>query len=558
MHSRKMLVMKLDGWKDDVKQKKQEEGNEEGDEEGDEKGDEGGNVSQNIQELQMDDNPQKERELLDSIETLSTIFSPSELGRNLEMISAESRGDESKVEESGILTIDQGEESGNESDEPSGPGSEDEQVNVQETSVKQFSGISWSNDDACEKETIKSNLLFFPNEANISTVPRGRDVRTRRASSPNIKFTTSKTDQVSNKSKTCFSEAPTSSLTRIKELNQGNTITPGEKILTRRGSSPNLMFTETLKETTAEKPSPTVHKLKHSLQRKILTRHGSSPNLMFTAIPKDKTTDKRSLARQDLYQPLQQRERTRRGSSPSLMFTAMPKDTTAEEPSLAMQDSDQPPQQRARTRRASSPNLMFTAMPQDITAEEPSLKMHDLDLPPQQRVRTRRASSPNLMFTAMQQETDKPRLTSIHELALESIFTEAPSTPRQRSGRRSSIAVMTDVANSFVSELPSPKFQVTSLPELNETLQSFSGSRNRRDSVQESNIHDSLRKISRRLNAPLTGAQLEKRLQAHRVDASVGSSQTPRIACTPERKAPNELDMNDLEECRYIRRPIRK
>ena len=162
------------------------------------------------------------------------------------------------------------------------------------------------------------------------------------------------------------------------------------------------------------------------------------------------------------------------------------------------------------------------------------------------------------MLTAMQQETDKPQLTSIHELALESIFTEAPSTPRQRSGRRSSIAVMTGVANSFVSELPRRKFQVTSLPELNETLQSFSGNCNTKDSVQESNVHDSLRKISRMFNVPLTGAQLEKRLQAHRVDANVPSSQTPKIACTPKRKAPNELDMNDLEECRYIRRPIRK
>jgi hypothetical protein len=168
------------------------------------------------------------------------------------------------------------------------------------------------------------------------------------------------------------------------------------------------------------------------------------------------------------------------------------------------------------------------------------------------------------MFTVAPKDTtaEKPRLTSINELALGNISTEIPPPPpRPRLARRSSIAVMTGVANPLAPGFPSPQSLVRCLPELRETSQrstapgSEKSSLDRRGSVQETHMHDSLRKISRRLNAPLTGAQLEKRLQAHRVDASGLQS---KVACTPEKKAPSELDINDLGECRYIRKRVSK
>jgi hypothetical protein len=488
MHSRKMLVTKLDGWRDE-----QDTG---------QNGDEEGSVVENIQqELEVNDDDDRESELSHTAETLSTMFSPSpavdssEVERDLETsveedqvvlktdaaqgaTTADGPGGESKVQKSSILTVDQRKESGNESDEPSSPGSENELVAAKGTGVEQFPRNSWSIEDGCVKENFDKNSLFFSDEANNCTSPRGKHVRARRASCE-IMYTT---EPVLDKSKTGFSRCRTS-LTGFREPNKDHNIS------TRRGSSPNLIFTATQEETTREKSS---------------------------------------LAKDELGEgnPPRRRMLARRASSPSLMFTAAPKYTTAEEPRLPKHEPGHtsPPRRRMLARRASSPDLMFTVAPKDTTAE-------------------------------------KPRLTSINELALGNISTEIPTAPRQRLARRSSIAVMTGVANPLAPGFPSPQSLVRCPPELRETSQRSTGpgseksSLDRRGSVQETHMHDSLRKISRRLNAPLTGAQLEKRLQAHRVDASGLQS---KVACTPEKKAPSELDINDLGECRYIRKRVSK
>ncbi len=522
-----------------------------------------GSVSQNSEQEELDVNRKQGREcsLPDTTDTVSAISCASlacdscemdrDLGTNMEEIpgglgtnveegletnfaedlgtnAAEDRGDLRMVETSGkteealeenvaevredlgtgALTGDQLQEPGDESDEPSSPGKED---NHEETSVVQLLRNSWTNDDIDERETLDQSSLFCSNETNFPPEKPGIFPRAKHAL------------------------ARTTSLTSIQELSQKNTTPPRKPKLIRRASSPDLISTAIPKGPAAEKPS-LAQSMTTPPWKRMLTRRASSPNLISTVTRTEPVTEKPSLARiQEL-----------------------------------RQDNTTPPRKPNLTRRASSPNLMSTVKRTGLAAEKLSLTRiqelaQDNTTPPRKQKLTRRASSPDLMSTVTRTElvTEKPSLTSIQESAQDNFSPEMSTVPRQRNARRSSIAVMTGVANPFVFGFPGSKSLVRCLPELSDTTHMSSGpglernNCNRRGSIQESNIQESLRKISRRLNAPLTGAQLERRLQAHRVDAMSAALQT-RVACTPERKAPSELDMSDLEECRYIRRRTSK
>lgn len=300
--------------------------------------------------------------------------------------------------------------------------------------------------------------------------------------------------------------------------NKGNS-RPEKRMLARRASSPNIMIPTTKAEPVLNKP-----KTGFSGRPRSLTSP-QDPSQDGTSISPPR---KRMLARQAISSPNLMSTQTVPGTDkPKLSFGRPPSLTSTHEPS---QDNTSTGQQRKRmlTRRASSPNLMSA----QTEAVKLSLK-------------------------------HRHSLTRIQELSHSHASTEIspPSekpTPRMHT-RRSSIAVMTGVVNPFVPGSPSPKSLFHSLPEL--SGQSSSGpdfekyNFRRRGSIQENQIQDSLRKINRRLTTPLTGAQLEKRLQAHRVGAA--ALQT-RVACTSENKAPDELDMSDLQDCRYIRSRVSK
>ena len=291
---------------------------------------------------------------------------------------------------------------------------------------------------------------------------------------------------------------------------------------------------------------------------------------------------------------------TRQASSPELIFTAHITEPVLNEPQTGLRErttsltrieelketetcNGVPRQPRMLTRRSSSPNLMFTAtqagetvesklktlLKSSLTSVEESkeTKMEN-EVPRKPRMMTRRRSSPNLMFTAMQAGENKSKTvleSSVEELSQKNSLEnfspfDIPAMPKSRTTRRKSVAVMTGVSNPFQ---PGPPDLNTlgrsgrSLPELNESFEGFNGvERNnfkRRASIQSNQVHESLRKISRRLTTALTGAELEKRLKTHHVDSAVLQT---RETSMPETKVPNQLDMSDLEECRYIRKRV--
>ena len=194
------------------------------------------------------------------------------------------------------------------------------------------------------------------------------------------------------------------------------------------------------------------------------------------------------------------------------------------------------------------------------------------------KILTRRASTPNMTFTSPPAAatelgiTNKPRpersglsMTTILQLNQGNIALP-PEKPAPRP-RRSSIAVMTGVTPPFIPGSSPPSSLLGNLPELMENSRTnFNGSSlgggvafdKRRSSVQENQMQEYLRKISKRLTTPLTGAQLEKRLQAHRVNTS-SAALPARQTCMPETgKQARQLDMSELEDCRYIRRRVSK
>lgn len=193
---------------------------------------------------------------------------------------------------------------------------------------------------------------------------------------------------------------------------------------------------------------------------------------------------------------------------------------------------------------------------------------------PRKRMLARRSSTPDLVLSShAEPEVNKPTLglsrlssTSITELSQGNACTfeitnDLPSekpVARNRTARRSSIAVMTGVSASSVPSYPgTPSRKQRSLPELSEIVDKYS--LQKRISPEDNHMKESLLKIGRRLGAPLTGAQLQKRLQAHRFG---GAALQTRLTCMPESKHPakkdNDFNMSELENCRYLRRRLSK
>lgn len=455
-------------------------------------------------------------------------------------------------------------ELGNENDQGSKPSiprhEEDasEQVDVEEALGNSLATCEDTQTEATKQLlTALQNTQEKPVYSNLVS-PRKQKL-TRRASTPNILNTSSQADSAS---KTVCER--TLSLTCIHEISDGDHPISGfpgrERMRNRSASSPEVLCNATAQpEQTADQP-----KLK------------SEDRLSLTGIKKLIQNDAKSGL------PPRERIRTRRASSPNLLCSTKQTELTTSKLKcssglLSIKEVNQSNatsalHSRTRTRRASSPSLSCTTNPTELTASKPkhstehksnlmSIKeVNQSDgLPAQKPLRSRRASSPSVLFTREPTASTprfsserKPYLMNMQELDKTSLKNLPPSEKpftRARTARRSSIAVMTGVSNSgFPNQTP------RSLLELNNCSQNFEKSDfKRKDSVQENAIHESLRKISTRLVTPLTGAQLEKRLLTHRVPA-ISAVLPTRLASTPDTKSPSQLDMSDLEECRYIRR----
>ena len=449
-------------------------------------------------------------------------------------------------------------ELGNENDQgtkPSIPRHEEdasEQVGVEEALENSLTTREDTQTEATKQ--LLTALQNTPEKPVYSNLVSPRKQRlTRRASTPNVLDTSSQADSASRT--VC---ERTLSLTCIHEISHGDHAISGfpgrERIQHRSVSSPEMLYNATAQpELTADQP-------------KLNSEH----RLSLTGIKKPVQNDAKSGL------PPRERIRTRRASSPNLLCT-----TNQTEPCKlkcssglisALPTSALP--SRTRTRRASSPNLFYTTNPTELTASKPThsserksslMSIKEVNqsdgLPAQEPLRRRRASSPSVLFTREPTASTprfsserKPYLMNIQKLDKTLLKNHPPSEKpftRARAARRSSIAVMTGVSNSgFQAPNQTPR----SLLELNNCSQTFEKSDfKRKDSVQENAVHESLRKISTRLVTPLTGAQLEKRLLTHRVPA-ISAVLPTRLASMPDTKSPSQLDMSDLEECRYIRR----
>ena len=407
----------------------------------------------------------------------------------------------------------------------------------------------------------------------IGDFPGGKKIRNTSTSSPEMLFnTTTRTEPTTSKSKPGPEIRP--SLMSIKKLNHNdatNGLSAQERIRTRRASSPDLFFnTTTQTGLTATKPKLSLER-RPSLMSINEVRHDNATSPLFA----------------------RGRIRTRRASSPELLFCTKQTEPKA---SKAKQSSEHRPNltsikevnpndvasdmpERILSRRASSPNLLFTTTQTEPTTSTPSsgrkphltsikeINQNDAtsDTPTRERALNRRASSPNLLFSATSQTAPttgalnpcperKASLISMQKLGNTLMKNFSPSEQPVTITRRSPIAVMTGVANPLIPGSPVPNSSPRrSLPELSNCCQGSEKYDFKRDSVQENLVHESLRKISRRLTTPLNGAQLEKRLQAHRVGPMSAALPTT-LAGTPGTKSPSELDMTDLEGCRYIRR----
>ena len=499
-------------------------------------------------------------------------------------------------------------ELGNENDQgtkPSIPRHEEdasEQVGVEEAL-----GNSLTTGEDTQTEATKQLLTALqntPEKPVYSNLVSPRKQRlTRRASTPNVLDTSSQADSASRT--VC---ERTLSLTCIHEISHGDHAISGfpgrERIQHRSVSSPEMLYNATAQpELTADQPKlnsehrlsltgikkPVQNDAKSGLppRERIRTRRASSPNLLCTTNQTEPCKLKCSsgLISALPTSALPSRTRTRRASSPNLFFTTNPTELTASKPKHSSEhksslmsikevnqsDATSALPSRTRTRRASSPNLLCTTNPTEFTAGKPThslMSIKELNqsdgLPAQEPLRRRRASSPSVLFTREPSQPTastprfsserKPYLMSIQKLDKTLLKNHPPSEKpftRARAARRSSIAVMTGVSNSgFQAPNQTPR----SLLELNNCSQTFEKSDfKRKDSVQENAVHESLRKISTRLVTPLTGAQLEKRLLNHRVPA-ISAVLPTTLASTPDTKSPSQLDMSDLEECRYIRR----
>ena len=448
-------------------------------------------------------------------------------------------------------------ELGNENDQGTKPSIPRHEKDASEqVDVKEALGNSLKTCEDTQTEATKQLLTALQNTrekpvcSNLVSLRKQR--LTRRASTPNILNTPSQADSTSRT--VC---ERTLSLTCIHGISHGDhTICsfPGkEGIQNRSVSSPEISYNATAQpELTADQP-------------KLNSEH----RLSLTGIKKPLQNDAKSGL------PPRERIRTRRASSPNLLFTTNQTEACKLKRSSGLisikkvnqSDATSALPSRTRTRRASSPSLLCTGNLTELAAgkakhssEHKSSLMSIKEvnqsdsLPAQEPLRSRRSSSPSVLFTREPTASTprfsserKPYLMNIQELDKTSLKNHPPS----RAARRSSIAVMTGVSNSgFQAPNQTPR----SFPELNNCSQNFEKNDfKRRDSVQENAIHESLRKISTRLVTPLTGAQLEKRLLTHRVPA-ISAVLPTTLASTPDTKSPSQLDMSDLEECRYIRR----
>ena len=504
-------------------------------------------------------------------------------------------------------------ELGNENDQgtkPSIPRHEEDAS--EQVDVKEALGNSLKTCEDTQTEATKQLLTALQNTREkpvYSNLVSPRKQRlTRRASTPNILNTPSQADSTSRT--VC---ERTLSLTCIHGISHGDhTISsfPGkEGIQNRSVSSPEMLCNAKAQpEQTADQAElKSEHRLsltgiKKPLQNdaksgfpgreRIRNRSVSSPEISYNATAQPELTadqpklnSEHRLSLTGIKKPLQndakgglpprERIRTRRASSPNLLFTTNQTEACKLKRSSGLisikkvnqSDATSALPSRTRTRRASSPSLLCTGNLTELAAgkakhssEHKSSLMSIKEvnqsdgLPAQEPLRSRRSSSPSVLFTREPTASTprfsserKPYLMNIQELDKTSLKNHPPS----RAARRSSIAVMTGVSNSgFQASNQTPR----SFPELNNCSQNFEKNDfKRRDSVQENAIHESLRKISTRLVTPLTGAQLEKKLLTHRVPA-ISAVLPTTLASTPGTKSPSQLDMSDLEECRYIRR----
>lgn len=179
------------------------------------------------------------------------------------------------------------------------------------------------------------------------------------------------------------------------------------------------------------------------------------------------------------------------------------------------------------------------------------------------------ASRAELALKTTEVNTISARMNRVRKLSDETCgatYSSASGMQPKIMARRSSVSVMTTSTTSLFdfiqlqSKIPpircpsEPSLSTSQIsPRYNLSLEGTSG--NARERKHEATVHESLLKIGRRIVAPMTGAELEGKLQRRR-----HSVQYPLVSpLAIARAKPTSTSESDLysalENCRYLRKP---